>query len=60
MLFAAKMLTIGTGIAFTLIVSNSLSTEEYGVLGKFNILIPYFVLLSGAVSFWTMRFVARD
>ncbi len=57
--FAVKLVTVATGIAFTLIVANWLSQNEYGVWGIFNIIIPYFTLLSGAVSFWTMRFVAR-
>ena len=58
-IFAAKLATVATGIAFALIVANSLSQSEYGIVGIFNILIPYFTLLSGAISFWTMRFVAR-
>jgi len=59
-LFAVKLATVTTGIAFTLIVANWLSQNEYGVWGVFNIIIPYFTMLSAAVSFWTMRFVARD
>ena len=58
-IFAAKLTTVATGIAFALIVANSLSQNEYGILGIFNIIIPYFTLLSGPISFWTMRFVAR-
>ena len=58
-IFAVKLVTVATGIAFTLIVANWLSQNEYGVWGIFNIIIPYFTMLSAAVSFWTMRFVAR-
>lgn len=58
-IFAAKLTTVATGIAFALIVANSLPQSEYGIVGVFNIIIPYFTLLSGAISFWTMRFVAR-
>lgn len=57
--FIAKLTTVATGIVFTLLVANMLPQNEYGTLGKFNIIIPYFTLLSGAISFWTMRFVAR-
>lgn len=58
-IFAAKLATVATGIAFALIVANSLPQNEYGILGIFNIIIPYFTILAGAISFWTMRFVAR-
>ncbi len=57
--FAAKLVTVATGIVFVLIVANSLSQSEYGILGNFYIIVPYFTILSGAISFWTMRFVAR-
>jgi O-antigen/teichoic acid export membrane protein len=59
-IFAAKIATVATGIAFALIVANSLSQAEYGILGIFNIIVPYFTLLAGAISFWTMRFVSRS
>jgi O-antigen/teichoic acid export membrane protein len=57
--FAAKLATVATGIAFALIVANSLSQTEYGILGIFNIIIPYFTILAGAIPFWTMRLVSR-
>ena len=59
-LFAAKLITVLTGIGFTLILTRTLLQDVYGIWGKFNILIPYFTLLSSAVPFWVMRFVARD
>lgn len=58
-LFAAKLTTVATGIIYALMVANSLPQAEYGVWGIFNIIIPYFTILSGAISFWAMRFVAR-
>jgi O-antigen/teichoic acid export membrane protein len=59
--FAAKLMTIGTGIIFTLAVVSSLSQSDYGAFGVFvNIVIPYFTILSGPIAFWTMRFAARD
>jgi len=58
--FGAKLITIGTGILFALLLG-SLSQEKLGVYGIFfTIIVPYFTLLSGAVSFWTLRFAARD
>ena len=58
--FGAKLISVATGILFTLLLG-SLSQEKLGAWGIFlNIIIPYFTLLSGALSFWAMRFVARD
>jgi len=60
-IFASKLITLITGITFTLMVANSLSQNEYGVWGIFNVtIIPNFTVLSSAVSFWAMRFVARE
>lgn len=60
-LFFAKLITVATGIVFTLTVANSLSQPDYGAMGVFvNVIIPYFTILSGPITFWTMRFVARD
>jgi len=36
------------------------SQIDYGTWGTFNIIMPYFILLSTAFPFWIMRFVARD
>lgn len=58
--FGAKLLTVVTGMLFTLLVTRSVTQEEYGAFGTINIIVPYFTLLSTAISFWTMRFVARN
>jgi O-antigen/teichoic acid export membrane protein len=60
-LFVAKLISVATGIVFTLTVANALSQNDYGAWGIFNInIIPYFTLFSGPIPFWVMRFVARD
>lgn len=60
-LFAAKLASVATGIIFTVTVAAALSQSDYGAYGNFvNLIIPYFAILSGPISFWTMRFVARD
>jgi O-antigen/teichoic acid export membrane protein len=59
-LFAAKLLTVATGIVFTLLITTTVTPDVYGVWGKIIIIIPYFTLLSTAFPFWVMRFVARD
>lgn len=60
-LFASKLLSVATGIIFTLTVANSLSQSDYGAYGALvNTIIPYFTILSGPIAFWAMRFAARD
>jgi len=60
-LFIAKMVTVATGIVFTLVVANTLAEADYGTFGFFTTtMISYFTLFSGPITFWTMRFVARD
>ncbi|MEM2117713.1 MAG: hypothetical protein QW386_01680 [Candidatus Bathyarchaeia archaeon] len=59
-LFTAKLLSVATGIIFTFILVRSVSQVDYGTWGTFNIIMPYFILLSTAFPFWIMRFVARD
>ncbi len=59
-LFTTKLLTVATGMAFTLMIARSVTQIEYGVYGTFNIIIPYFAIMSTAIPFWVMRFVARD
>lgn len=58
--FAAKLITVVTGILFTLLVARSVTQEEYGVWGTLNIIVPYFTIMSSALPFWVMRFVARN
>jgi hypothetical protein len=54
-------MSVATGIIFTLTVANSLSQPDYGAYGALvNTIIPYFTIMSGPISFWTMRFAARD
>jgi O-antigen/teichoic acid export membrane protein len=60
-LFIAKMVTVATGIIFTLVVANTLAEADYGTFGFFTTtMISYFTLFSGPITFWTMRFAARD
>lgn len=59
-IFAAQLITVVTGMTFTLIVARTLSQDQYGAFGKINILVPYFTLLAPAVPFWVMRFILRN
>jgi O-antigen/teichoic acid export membrane protein len=58
--FVAHILSVATGLAFVLMVTRSVSLEEFGIWGNINDLSSYFVLLSGVIPFWATRFVARE
>jgi len=59
-IFAAKMLSIATGLAFQLMIGRATTKPEYGLWFNINDILAYFTLLAAALPFWTMRFVARD
>lgn len=59
-LFAAKIVTVATGLGFTLLVARAVTQIEYGVWGTLNIILPYFLMMANALPFWVLRFVARD
>jgi O-antigen/teichoic acid export membrane protein len=59
-LFASRLLSVATGIAFILMVTRSVSPEEFGIWGNVLDLIGYFTLFAGVLPFWTTRFVARE
>ena len=57
--FIAGLVTLGTGLVFTIIVSRSLSQLDYGTWGLITSLFVYGVLASEIINFWTVRDVAR-
>ena len=59
-LFASKVSSIVTGLAFQLMLIRSVTTTEYGIWGNINDLVLYFTLIAGILPFWTTRFVARN
>ena len=58
--FASHLLSVATGLAFVLMVTRSVSPEEFGIWGNISDLSNYFILLSGVIPFWATRFVARE
>jgi len=58
-IFAAKMLSIATGLAFQLMIARATTKPEYDLWFNINDILAYFTLLATAFPFWTMRFVAR-
>lgn len=58
-IFAAKLLSVATGLVFQFIVARATSLSEYGLWFNINDITGYFVLMAGVLPFWTLRFVAR-
>ena len=59
-LFTSKLLSVATGLAFVLMITRSVSTEEFGIWGNIIDVFSYFILLATVLPFWTTRFVARE
>jgi O-antigen/teichoic acid export membrane protein len=59
-IFAARMLSVGTGLVFTLMLTRSTTQDQLGIWGNVNDMLGYFAFLSSAFPFWAMRFAARD
>ncbi|MCX8171623.1 MAG: hypothetical protein N3E47_06635 [Candidatus Bathyarchaeota archaeon] len=58
-IFLFRIISIGTGLLFTLMVTRSISPEEYGILGNLGDILSYFTLTSAIIPFWVTRFAAR-
>jgi len=59
-IFAAKIVSVVTGLVFQYIVAHALNSGEYDLWFNINDITNYFVLLSGVLPFWAMRYVTRD
>ena len=57
--FIAGLVSLSTGLIFVLIVTRSLSQQDYGTWGLITSLFVYGVLASEIINFWTVRDVAR-
>ena len=53
------LITLGTGLVFMVIVTRTLSIEEYGIFGVIIGLLVYGSVLDNLVSFWAIRETAR-
>ncbi|MEM3549874.1 MAG: polysaccharide biosynthesis C-terminal domain-containing protein [Candidatus Bathyarchaeia archaeon] len=58
-IFAAKILSVGTGLIFQLMIARAITPIEYGLWFNINDVLGYFTVLAGTIPFWAMRFVAR-
>ncbi|RLI17743.1 hypothetical protein DRO44_02850 [Candidatus Bathyarchaeota archaeon] len=58
-IFAAKLLSVATGLAFQFMIARNTTPDEYGLWFNINDILAYFTLLATVIPFWTMRFAAR-
>ena len=54
------IISIFTGVVFTLIITRSVTPEEYGTWGLILGLITYVMLIGPIVSYWSTRDTARN
>ena len=59
-IFAAKIISVATGLAFQYMIARSTTPQQYGVWFNVNDVLAYFTILAGIMPFWAMRFVARN
>lgn len=59
-IFAAKMLSVLTGLIFQFMVAWSTTNTQYDIWFNINDVLAYFTILVGVAPFWVMRFVARE
>lgn len=57
--FVTGLLSIVTGLAFMLIVTRTLSIEEFGIWNLINGLLFYGLILDPIITYWTTRETAR-
>ena len=58
-IFASQILSLFTGLAFTLLLTRNMSNDEFGAWNFIFYLIALFVIINGLFPFWATRFVAR-
>ena len=59
-LFLSRLISVATGLAFTIMITRSVPEAEYGIWVNITIdIVTYFTLLSSILPFWIIRFFAR-
>ena len=58
--FAVGLISIFTGLVFTLIVTRRLSPEEFGMWGLIGSLLIYPLIIQPIIGYWTTREIARN
>ena len=57
--FATNLVTVVTGLIFVIIVTRTLTIEEFGTWGLISGLFAYAVIISPVVCYWSTRETAR-
>jgi len=57
--FATGVASTLTGLVFVLIITRSLSPEEFGTWALIGNILTYFIVSDGVITFWTIRQIAR-
>jgi O-antigen/teichoic acid export membrane protein len=57
--FSSQLLSVITGLIFTLLLTRTMSTEQFGIWTNMFDYPVYFLIFSGILPFWATRFVAR-
>ncbi|MGA3289618.1 MAG: oligosaccharide flippase family protein [Candidatus Bathyarchaeia archaeon] len=58
-IFTAQMLSIVTGLVFTLLLTRNMTTHQFGIWTNIFDYTGYFALFSSVLPFWATRFTAR-
>ena len=58
-MFLSRLLSVGTGLLFSLMVTRNIPAEGFGVYGNITDILSYFTLAAGIFPFWATRSVAR-
>ncbi len=58
-IFSSKVVSVGAGIVFILLLTHSLSTSEFGVWSNLSIMIASFGIASSVFPYWAARYTAR-
>jgi len=59
-IFASQIVGIATGLVFTLLLTRSMTTGQFGIWTNIFDYTGYFAIFSSILPFWATRFMARD
>ena len=54
-----NLITVLTGILFTILITRKLSPDEFGIWSLIGTLVNYFLISQPIISFWATREIAR-
>ena len=57
--FGINLISIVTGLIFTIIVTRQLSQDEFGLWGLIGIFTGYMLVIEPMISYWAIREIAR-